>query len=101
MPIHYRQGDVLLVAHPALPAGAVALPPGPLVLAEGEHTGHFHAVPAAAAVRGFHLADSLWLACTQPTPVEHPDHATIVLPPGVFEVRQQRIYLYAATPAPD
>ena len=45
VPFHVRQGDVLLVAVEAVPDDAVEQPrQGRLVLAEGEATGHAHAI---------------------------------------------------------
>ena len=44
-PVMYRQGDVLLAPIPALPVDAVSVPrKGRIVLAEGEATGHAHAI---------------------------------------------------------
>jgi hypothetical protein len=50
MQLHYRQGDVLLVAVPAIPEDARPLPrdEGRVVLALGEATGHAPLLPQGA-----------------------------------------------------
>lgn len=92
-----RQGDILLVPVKDLPAGLKEVPRqnGRIVLAEGEVTRHFHAIEAPEAT--FH-AESLeeiegrFLTVEAEVALEHPEHDTVVLAPGNYEVRRQREY---------
>jgi hypothetical protein len=146
-----RQGDILLVPVKDMPDGLQEVPrqKGRIVLAEGEITGHFHAIEAEEAtfhaksleeIEGRFLAVEAEVATEHEVPVfetkvighyteeeareygyteehgevkaggpiietvqvgtrtvigvalEHPEHDTIVLEPGNYEVRRQREY---------
>ena len=100
-----RQGDILLVPVKALPDGLKEVPRqrGRIVLAEGEVTGHFHAVEDEAAtflaknleeVEGRFLVIEAEAITAEAAGVElvHPEHDTVVLAPGNYEVRRQREY---------
>jgi hypothetical protein len=97
MAAQYRQGDVLLVAVPAIPKDARPLPRdrGRIVLALGEATGHAHAIadPQAALMeteleeRLLHvLAEGGVLLC-------HEEHDSVRLPQGAYQVLRQREYV--------
>lgn len=94
-----RQGDVLLVPASEIPAGTVPVERenGRAVLAHGEVTGHHHSIahPDVQLVTR-EEADELrmWLQVTAPGPVklEHQEHSTLLVPPGLYEVRRQREY---------
>lgn len=95
----YRQGDVLIRQVKVLPNNATPVDNkklGRIVLAYGEVTGHAHAIAldeaveytmerAGEAVRRF-------LSVLTGASVKHEEHATIPLPPGVYEIVQQREY---------
>lgn len=93
----YRQGDVLIRRLSRLPKGSKAVKTqGRIVLAYGEVTGHAHAIAdpgvaefslenAGAAVRRF-------LKVVSEAHVRHEEHAPIALPPGLYEIVQQREY---------
>lgn len=94
----YRQGDVLVRSIAALPATATEVANiDRIVLAWGEVTGHAHAIAvnearefthtdAGNVVRRFlHVFD-------KGTSLHHEEHATIPLPPGFYEIVQQREY---------
>lgn len=90
-----RQGDVLLVpTDDDLPAEARSLPRtgGRVVLAEGEATGHAHAIRGAGASL---LADgdARWLRVTAPVTLDHEEHAAIPVGPGLYRVVIQREYV--------
>ncbi|HKT04646.1 MAG TPA: hypothetical protein VJT31_34450 [Rugosimonospora sp.] len=98
MVVQYRQGDVLVVAVAAIPAGAVPVPRdgADVVLAYGEVTGHRHAIserhaellalPEAEIERRF-------LRITgESALLVHEEHAPVPLPPGAYEVVRQREY---------
>ena len=68
-----------------------------MVLAHGEITGHHHSIlEQDVQLVSTEQADELrmWLRVTAPDPVAltHQEHATIMLPPGNYEVRRQREY---------
>lgn len=93
----YRQGDVLIRQVAKIPNGAKAKKnKDRIVLAYGEVTGHAHAIAepqakeytmeqAEGAVRRF-------LEVASGADVKHEEHATIQLPPGFYEIIQQREY---------
>lgn len=93
----YRQGDVLIRAIAAVPSDAKDITPKDrIVLAYGEVTGHAHAI-AEGQAREFSLADAAgvvrrFLSVVSKAEVKHEEHATIPLPPGAYEIVQQREY---------
>jgi hypothetical protein len=101
-----RQGDVLLVPVPALPARRhEQVVNGPrIVLAEGEATGHAHVVVGRARLVRSTNAPS-WrgvgrthLIVEGPSSLVHDEHDAIGLLPGTYEVRRQREYQPARQP---
>jgi hypothetical protein len=90
-----RQGDVLLVPVDGdLPAGTRPLPRvgGRVVLAEGEVTGHAHAIRGAGATL-LAAGDERWLRVTAPATLDHEEHAPIPVRPGIYRVVIQREYV--------
>jgi hypothetical protein len=92
-----RQGDILLVPVKDLPDGLKEVPRqnGRIVLAEGEVTGHFHAIKAPEVTfhaKSLEEIEGRFLAVEAEVALEHPEHDTIVLEPGNYEVRRQREY---------
>lgn len=93
----YRQGDVLIRQVADLPAPAKDVTPNDrIVLAYGEVTGHAHAI-APGEAREFSMADAAgavrrFLSVVKSAVVRHEEHAPIPLPPGVYEIVQQREY---------
>ena len=96
MPVQVRQGDVLLHPVTDIPETARRLPrtAGRVVLAEGEATGHFHAIRATGATL---LADDedRYLRVSGPVTLDHEEHAAIELVPGLYRVVIQREYVPA------
>lgn len=95
-----RQGDILLVPVDELPAGLTEVPreDGRIVLAEGEATGHLHMIEAPEATfLATDLADieGRFLAVEEEVALEHPEHDTVTLAPGNYEVRRQKSYAQA------
>ena len=93
----YRQGDVLLVAIEAVPqvTATVKRTKRGLVLAEGEATGHAHVITDGAAelVTADEAAELYLLVHgTETVELLHDEHATILVPPGAYEVRRQKEY---------
>jgi hypothetical protein len=97
----FRQGDVLLDQVDGLP-NLVAEPTevtpdhGRLVLAYGEATGHYHAVPAEhGELLEVVTADQVdrYLRIRTRTQLTHQEHRAIDLEPGVYRVRIQSEYV--------
>ena len=91
-----RQGDVLIigVAKKALAKSAkpIARDKGRVVLAYGEVTGHAHAI-LDRDVALFDNGNGIRiLAVESEAELVHEEHSTIKLPPGHYEIRQQREY---------
>ncbi len=91
----YRQGDVLIErVERNLPTEAEKIPADEknrLILAEGEATGHAHAVSAIAASLYAVQAD-MFLEVLKKTEVLHEEHDLIDLDPGFYKVTRQREY---------
>jgi hypothetical protein len=88
----YRQGDVLLVAVPGIPKDALRQRrKGRLVLAEGEATGHAHAI-AERDAREFRVGEERFVLVRSAAQLVHEEHATIDLPRGAYRVIIQREY---------
>ena len=93
---HFRQGDVLLLAidPDGLPEKVRTVPRqgGRVVLAEGEATGHAHAIrsPGAALLQA---NDERYLRVTAPVTLDHEEHAALDFPPGTYRVVIQREYV--------
>jgi hypothetical protein len=91
-PTTLRQGDVLLVAVAAIPQAARAeRRVGRIVLAEGEATGHAHAIHEAG-VRTFWHEGQRYLLTRSQAQLVHEEHATIDVPAGAWRIVQQREY---------
>ena len=94
-PSMYRQGDVLLVPVDAVPGGAkdVGRENGRTVLAHGEVTGHHHSFDGDAGVALLEApTGDRYLRVSRAAALEHQEHTTITVPPGVFRVIRQREY---------
>ena len=95
MKTKYRQGDVLLTKISSLPLAAKPVEDnGTIVLAYGEATGHHHAIRNGKAkmytdletlASYIEVAEAMAL-------LEHEEHATIILEPGIYRVGLQREY---------
>lgn len=96
--MQFRQGDVLITSA-AIPATAQRVEVnGRIVLAEGEVTGHAHAivldhVPTGAMATMLRDAEREFLRVEGgDVAVEHEEHGTVTLPPGDYEITHQREY---------
>jgi len=92
----YRQGDVYLQRIQGLPENAVQKERnGRLVLAEGEATGHAHAIADQAATLFGILEDGqeqLFLRADGEVVLRHEEHAPITIEEGLYRVVHQREY---------
>jgi len=101
-----RQGDILLVPIEKVPDGLTEVPreDGKIVLAEGEATGHLHAIDAPEATflaKDIGSPEDRYLVIEEAEAITaeaagveltHPEHDTVTLAPGAYEVRRQREY---------
>ena len=83
-----RHGDVFIILDSGKPDDAPARKDRTLAL--GEATGHTHTL-TAGTVYG-ELAGRQWIVLDEPAELTHQEHETLVIPPGVHEVRIQREY---------
>ena len=86
----YRQGDVLIERMAELPKDAAPVQPieKRFILAEGEATGHHHAI-ATDGAKLYSRGDELWLALDKASAVQHEEHGVVSLDPGIYRVRRQ------------
>lgn len=107
--MQYAQGDVFLTKIEALPKNLkpVALEHGAIVLAHGEVTGHKHQITtpnraqllvAEKRTADDELLNVRFLKIMESCEVVHEEHGTIILAPGLYEVRQQREWTDADEP---
>jgi hypothetical protein len=93
-PAQVRQGDVLLVPVDEVPDSArpLARSGGRVVLAEGEVTGHAHAIRSSAATL-LGAGDERYLRVAAPVTLDHEEHAPIDVAPATYRVVIQREYV--------
>jgi hypothetical protein len=84
-----RQGDVLVTPR-AIPKSATPeKPDGRVVLAEGEATGHAHAILDVKAVEVLRDGSETYLRVKSPTEITHEEHNTLKVEPGEYLIRRQ------------
>jgi hypothetical protein len=92
VPLSFRQGDVLLVEVEEIPDQATPeRRSGRIVLAEGEATGHAHAIHERDA-RTFTYEGERFLLTRSRARLVHEEHGPIELPEGAWRVVIQREY---------
>lgn len=99
-----RQGDVLVLgANGAKPGAPIPRDRGRAVLADGELTGHQHAISSAEAdlfaVTALReaLPGDMVLKAKKRVQLRHEEHSTIVITPGTHIVRRQREYRWGSS----
>ena len=96
--LQYRQGDLLLVAADALPVNVepVAFAAKPLALVPSVSGPGSHLVDASPSLRAYCRRNGdgaiEWLDLTGTITLSHPEHASIMLEPGIWRVLRQREY---------
>ena len=90
-----RQGDVLVLPCKTVPPAAVPVEAenGRLILARGEATGHHHSIalsPRIAMFRDDGGGGGLYLDVKEPVALDHQEHSTLTVAPGLHQVRIQR-----------
>ena len=92
VPLSFRQGDVLLVGVHEIPEEAEPEPrSGRIVLAEGEATGHAHAIHERDA-RTFTYEGERFLLTRSKAQLIHEEHGPIEVPQGSWRIVIQREY---------
>ncbi len=94
----FRQGDLLFTRIEGLnkPENTKTVEDG--VIARGESTGHAHRIAPKDLKQGkakvYFMAEPrrIVIEAFEPVRVLHEEHRPITLPPGIWEVRQQREY---------
>ena len=99
----YRQGDVMLIRMAKAPARAVAVRRrgGKVVLARGEQTGHAHVIESDVAQLLEDVTGKRFLILTRTERLVHEEHAPVDVPPGIYQVLQQREYVAPQRSAAD
>lgn len=89
-----QQGDVTLTKLTALPDGEQkVISRKRCVLAEGEHTGHCHAVEETDAEL-IQIGERMLLKLEREATVTHQEHKPIRLSPGIWEIGRVQEYDY-------
>jgi hypothetical protein len=85
-----QQGDVLIFSNATIPQDAEEVLPvkGRLILAEGETTGHAHAIVLAdyPNSRLFKSASGTFLHIHDPVVLGHEEHHAVIIPAGVHKI---------------
>lgn len=98
--MYIQQGDVLMHKVNSIPQNAERKRVcGRIVLAEGEATGHAHAIVDVAECELYTLADALFVKVGAPVTVTHEEHDTVTLDRGVWRVAIVREYDHFAEEA--
>ena len=95
----FQQGDVLIESAEIPKLAKKVKSNGRLILAEGEATGHAHAIVETEKAELFEKDGRLWLGVKEQTDVTHEEHGTVTLPPGDFEIRRVQEYDHFAEEA--
>ena len=89
-----QHGDVLLWEVNELPSGVkiIKRKNGLLIVAEGEATGHHHAI-AERGCRLYELKGDLYLEVTQEdVTITHDEHKPLPIPRGIYQIGQVKEY---------
>ncbi len=80
----YRQGDVLIITVDSIPKGKKQTKI--IRLANGEVTGHHHSIFSSGAIGFADDENGLteFLDVSAPVELEHQEHDTITIPPGIY-----------------
>lgn len=92
-----QQGDVIFTKLNAMPAGEhkrIEQDKRGVVFAEGEVTGHYHAIRHETDAELIRIGERMLLKLEKGATVEHEEHEPITLEPGIWEVGQVREWDY-------
>src|SRR3990167_6351737 len=87
-----QQGDVLLEKITTLPMEVKQKKADKrgFVFAEGEHTGHYHAVEEEDGVEFYELNGTLFLKTEKEVDLTNQEHNTITIEPGIYKIGRVR-----------
>jgi hypothetical protein len=86
-----RQGDLLFVPCETIPESSDEIKDG--IIARGEVTGHTHRLRTPGVQASLMVAAGLaYVRAMMETPIDHEEHATVMLPPGNWKVVRQVEY---------
>src|ERR1017187_4429944 len=89
----YRQGDCMLIEVPSIPKDCKRTEvKGPLVLLEGEATGHMHRFEYAHDVDMYVGGGARYVHVKAEAALTHEEHSTVNVPPGKYMVPVQVEY---------
>ena len=87
-----QQGDVIIKSAVIPTCAKKKDAKNRVVLAEGETTGHAHAIADLSACETFESNDQLYIRVLKDTVLTHEEHHTITIPKGDYEVRKVQEY---------
>lgn len=92
-PNHLQQGDVLLLKQATLPANCkrVTCDNRGVVLAEGEHTGHYHGIENEGSLALMEAPDGKRFLVNEgqeAVTIKHQEHKPVVVQPGIWQIGQ-------------
>ena len=92
-----QHGDILIREVESIPheAKPVERRGGRIIVAEGEQTGHHHAITDKGAIL-MELNGELYLEVTEPVTISHEEHKDLPIPPGKYQVGHVREFDYLA-----
>ena len=91
--MYYQQGDVLLKSISELPEGnEIKARDGLFVLAEGEATGHKHAIEDIGGIKFIERNGAFYIQNATSVIIKHEEHNSIFLPIGIWKVSKVREY---------
>lgn len=90
-----RQGDLYIIYCESLPKNCDIIEKPNSQLAEGNTQGSRHILDSLVGVEMYDISnktvlDGPVMKTTQERTITHPEHADIILPPGVYKIRYQR-----------
>ena len=92
---YLQQGDVIIEKCQEIPKEAKAVKPRKhkgYVLADGETTGHCHAISETKYTSLFLVGSTMYLKVEHQVEIKHEEHKKLSIPIGIYTVRQVREY---------
>jgi len=90
---YYQHGDVILKRIENIPQGIKKESiNNRIVLADGENTGHAHAISETKKAELFKDGSIIYLKVDQPVKLKHEEHKTIIIEPGNYEIDRVKEY---------
>lgn len=89
-----QQGDVVIETWDSIPKDArqIGSKRGRIILADGEHTGHAHAIEDIEGVQMFEKDGMFYIRVIKEVELKHEEHKAQKIEPGIYRVRGVREY---------